>query len=662
MPSIDEIIQREVNPFDTVTFYTGNFWEDPQAQTLSVNSIHQKEINRIETVLAEVARDHRPRTLLLAGDPGSGKSYLLKRLKQQLNRKAFFAYIGPWADSGRIWRYILGETVNSLMKVPDDQQEPQLLLWLKGLSAFKDRSLMKKLLGERKLFISNLRATYPSGIYNAKEFFGVLYDLTNPELNLIACNWLRGDALDEDELRALGVREAIDSEDTAQKSLINLGRISADTQPIVLCFDQLDNIPRLADGNLDLQALFNVNSNLHTHYPNNFLVIISLITNTWRQNAERVQPADQARINAGIVPLKPITLDEAEAIWATRLHSLHQQADKKPASPIFPLTRQALEEKFPRGKTTPRYALTLGRQLFQGYKLGDRDTIERDSLADFKFLWLQEFKKIEKKITRIRDFSAPDLIWMLQEALQALEVKEIKPKLLSSSQKFASYSLSYQSPNQLGRVGVIWTEEPNMKNFFTVMDACQKAIKQNLCQTIYLIRDEGVGKSDLKGNKLYKQIFTGSPHCHLKPNRTSSVHYLATYHTLVNAVCSGELVVADKTPTLQDLEALIRKSQVLHECRLLQDLGIVPRTRDDNNEREKLLRKAKEFMFDFIKTHQQVIGKHRLIEIAFSHFPQIKESEIEQLIQELCNENKIQIFNPGAKPEAQLVCLVPKAS
>jgi predicted CopG family antitoxin len=67
-------------------------------------------------------------------------------------------------------------------------------------------------------------------------------------------------------------------------------------------------------------------------------------------------------------------------------------------------------------------------------------------------------------------------------------------------------------------------------------------------------------------------------------------------------------------------------------------------------------------MFDFIKTHQQVIGKHRLIEIAFSHFPQIKESEIEQLIQELCNENKIQIFNPGAKPEAQLVCLVPKAS
>jgi len=39
----------------------------------------------------------------------------------------------------------------------------------------------------------------------------------------------------------------------AQNILANFGRISAQTQPIVLCFDQLDNIPRLPDGSIDLK-------------------------------------------------------------------------------------------------------------------------------------------------------------------------------------------------------------------------------------------------------------------------------------------------------------------------------------------------------------------------------------------------------------------------
>jgi len=43
----------------------------------------------------------------------------------------------------------------------------------------------------------------------------------------------------------------IDNED-AQNILANFGRISAQTT-IVLCFDQLDNIPRLPDGSIDLK-------------------------------------------------------------------------------------------------------------------------------------------------------------------------------------------------------------------------------------------------------------------------------------------------------------------------------------------------------------------------------------------------------------------------
>ncbi len=649
MSSIDQIIRRDVNPFDPVTFKAGNFWQDEQDSALTVESIHQEAINQITEVLDQVARDHRTRTLMLAGDSGSGKSYLLSRVKLALNPKAFFAYIGPWAESDHIWRHTLRYTVDSLMHVPEGQKESQLLLWLKSRSAFTDRSLIKKLLGERGLFINNFKATYPSGIYNANAFFSVLYYLTKPETYQLACEWLKGDDLDEDSLKALGVKSSIDTEDAAQNILANFGRISAETQPIVLCFDQVEMSARLPDGSVDLQPLFSVNTTLHNENLKNFLVIISIITDIWKLNDKRIQLSDKARIEK-LVLLKRITLEQAEALWASRLYPLHRQANPKPQSPIYPLNQQSLDQKFPSGKTSPRMVLELGRRLLLEYKTGSE--IIEDPIATFKLLWRNEFQKTQQKVSRIRQFSSPELMRMLQEALKALDFKGINSKILTSSPKFASYSFSYQ-PDRRERIGVVWTEDPNMRNFFTVMDACQKAIKQNLCQTLYLIRAEGVGTPNLKGHKLFKQIFTGSPHSHLKPDLTS-VHYLETYHSLVNAAGSGELVIAGKTQTLEDLEALIRESEILHECRLLQDLGIVPSKpkppRDD--------KKVKEFLLNLVIT-QQMMGLQRLIQNAHSQFSQVNESEIDKLIQELCQENKIQIIPPTAKPKEQSVCWVP---
>ncbi|NEO92566.1 MAG: ATP-binding protein [Moorea sp. SIO3G5] len=706
MAAIKEIIKQALNPFDPVTFATGNFWEDPDNGAVNVKSIHQDEINQITTTLSAVNQDHRPRTILLAGDPGAGKSYLLKRLKQQLNQDAFFAYIGPWANSDRIWRYILRETVDSMLKIPEGEKESQLLLWLKSLPAFKKTGW---LLNERQQFISDLRASYPGGIHRSKEFFGVLYDLTNPERRDPAYQWLRAEDLDEDDLKTLGVRGSIDNEDDAQNILINFGRISSSTKPIVLCFDQLDNIPRLPDGSLDLQALFNVNSTLNTRFPNNLLIIISIVTNTWRRNKKKLQEADFDRLNPKIL-LKNITLEQAESLWANRLYPLHQQADPKPTSPIYPLTRQHLEQEFPGGKTNPRQTLRLGNQLIQRYKTQvvnselsridstsedieevsisepstidsttkedieeviisepstidsttKKDTasesipIEDKRLASFKLKWQKEFQKTEQQITRIQDIGESQLIGMLREALEALEIRGIKPKLLSSSKTFASYSLSYQLPSPQGRIGVVWGETTNGSSFYHLMKACDQAIKGNRCQTLYLIRHTKISlKRDSKGYKLYSQLFNASRHIHIKLDALSSVHYLATYHSLVNEACSQELVLADKTITLTDLKSLIRESGILQDCPLLKDLNILSIA--DN----KLpLNPVKEFVLNVLK-QDQVIGLKVLIETTHRQFNRLKEIEIQQRIKELCQENELKLIPVDGSPETQSVYLVP---
>ncbi|MGK7917350.1 MAG: ATP-binding protein, partial [Prochloraceae cyanobacterium] len=171
MASLKEVIQREVNPFDSSTFRTGNFWtENNQAAIETVESIHQEAIEEITEILNLVAKDHRTRTVLLAGDSGCGKSYSLGRLKKNLNSKAFFAYIDPAPSSDCIWQHTLRYTVDSLMLIPEGEQESQLLLWLKSLYAFNADNFKKKLLGQKRNFIQEMRATYPAGIYQPRDF------------------------------------------------------------------------------------------------------------------------------------------------------------------------------------------------------------------------------------------------------------------------------------------------------------------------------------------------------------------------------------------------------------------------------------------------------------------------------------------------------------
>ncbi|MEI2579490.1 ATP-binding protein [Scytonema sp. PRP1] len=704
MASIDEIILRSTNPFDN--FRSVNFWHKQQHPEPRVDSIHQEAIATIQATLDQVAKDHRTRTVILDGDGGSGKTYLLGRLKKTFNHKAFFAYIHPFPQSDYIWRHILRYTVDSLVQVPEGQQDSQLLLWLESvLSAIKQRSIKQRILkddifdllrSDRRKFIDKLKVIYKqASIYNADIFFGVLHDLTNSELYPLACEWLRGDDLSEESLQALRVKNSIDTEEAAREILANFGRIAAETKPIVLCFDQLNNIARLPDRTIDLQTLFDINAKIHNE-DKNFLVIISINTDIWKQYESRIDQTDKSSVDR-IVSLGLINLDQAELLLASRLYSLHRQANPLPNSAIYPFKREYLEVEFPGKKTDPRDAIILGREIFQKYKewlaggkkgefIWSGDVIEPPrALEIFKLKWRDDFTKVQQRITRIRHLSSPELIQMLQEALAALDVEEIKTPLFTKTQ-FASYSLGYKLPGKPEKLGLVWTEDQNMNTFFHVMKACQNAVDKNSSLTLRLIRAELLGNQKNKGYELFTKIFRGSPHSRITPD-INSVHYLATYHSLVKDAREGDLVIGGKTFGLKGLQALVRDSKVFDDCSLLKNLGIIKNTDEINNSKDgngktngrqashnqqlklvtavkqvKLTKEemeAKEFVLDLVTT-QQFMGREILIQNARNQFPMLSQSQITQLIQQLCQEKQIQILDPTAKPEAQLICLVPK--
>ncbi|NEN92830.1 MAG: ATP-binding protein, partial [Okeania sp. SIO3H1] len=417
------------------------------------------------------------------------------------------------------------------------------------------------------------------------------------------------------------------------------------------------------NGSLDLQALFNINSSIHTHYPQNFLIIISIITSTWKQNSELIKPADKDRVNAGYFHLKPITLAQGECLLAARLSPLHSLAKPQPKSPIFPLSTEILAEKFPRGKTLPRNILELGRKEYNQYKsklLDEPGNVQKSTsetkLETFKLIWQDKYQKNQKKINKITDIAAPELIRMLQEVLNAVRFKDVKTKLLSG--KYASHSLSYKQQNNEEIIGVIWTEDPNMNSFYNTMNACQKVADKRLCQSLYLVRAAEVGNAKNMSNKIYRKIFKGRlKNCHIQPN-LESVYFLATYHSLVNAALANELTIEGKIISLKELEEIICESQILNNCSLLQDLSVVDPVDNQEQQSDSDLDEVKDFVVNLIKT-QCFMERKNIIENTLNKFINIEQSKIYKIIEELEGEQKIKNITPTSKLERQLVCFIP---
>ncbi len=111
---------------------------------------------------------------------------------------------------------------------------------------------------------------------------------------MLAADWLRGEDLDDEDLQLLRVRRSIDSEDAAQKMMSNLGWLADSTQPVVLCFDNLDNVPDMPNGQSGVKAMFNVNTIIHNEKLKNFLVVISLIKSNWNSVEQQIEQANRA--------------------------------------------------------------------------------------------------------------------------------------------------------------------------------------------------------------------------------------------------------------------------------------------------------------------------------------------------------------------------------
>lgn len=631
-----------INPFDDVTF--GNFWYEKQVIE-DVNSIHQDAIFHVEKQLKLLKRDtnHLTKTLLLIGDAGCGKSNLLGRLKKQLNHEAFFVYIQPIEDYNYFWRHTLQYTIASLMQIPEGETDSQLRLWLKGLPVFQNPNLWQKILGEKKVFISDLKKSYPAGIFENKKFFGILYELATDNYDL-ACQWLAGEDLDEEDLGILGVNKAIDSEKFARGILNNFGRIADATKPIILCFDQIERA---------FSSVFNFNTIFHNDRLVNFLIIISAVRDNWQSFKKTMIQSELARINQ-IIVLDDITIEEAEKLWINRLKPFHFQYNLKLLSNIAPLNKQILIDNALGDRINVREALNIGGISFQEYienltkkkpeKIIIVPPIIKPIKPKFLQIWEKTFAENQGKVKSLIQFSDEEFIEMLKYSLRCLGVENINTKFLSGVTNTKSFT--YECPISEEKIGIIWSNNRHGKSFCTLMEMSEFALKNNLCKKLILIRSAGVGTKGTKAFDLYNDLFKplSKKHKHYKPT-IEDLQYLKTYHKLAKDALAGELTMDFKTVTFSELNQLMRDYQILNNCNLLFSIEIVKFTPN--------LDILKETIINIIKDKSTIKIQDLYLEInnlLINHF--IPKYYINQAIHILYKTTSlIKIINPKDAPD-----------
>jgi hypothetical protein len=244
------------NPFDDAIL--SDAWNAPKAD---VAEVHRDISDLCTSLIADAADQGRPRSLLVHGSAGSGKTHVLARLRASLascEDRPVFCYVRLATTPNMIRRHLRRCLVNDLVRRDDEgvsQLDHILVSCLdkqSGKASVTPRSSLPARLERLK--------TEPREWDAARESFQEIAQRLRIDFNLArACGfwlsrrrraevveWLTTGDLPEDLRSAMRLTQRSDDdadespEQTAGEFVHSLIRLITDTRPLVLCFDQME--------------------------------------------------------------------------------------------------------------------------------------------------------------------------------------------------------------------------------------------------------------------------------------------------------------------------------------------------------------------------------------------------------------------------------------
>jgi hypothetical protein len=252
-------------------------WSDELIDLESLNAPATDAIVQAATDLRKRASEGKagvPLPALVAvGPAGVGKTHLFGRLRRKLGPRAMLVHVRPLAGAAMTPRFLLQEILRQLDFDSFGHKQIDLLAgitlgranhfgakypeasleWLRAQPAADRRDAIEHtvawLVGEHR----NLLDHY------LERLIAVPFEA--PLVRMAILNWLGGREPNEAQSARIGIREALPDGDVLQ-ALRTLAVVAAPCAPLVIAFDQLENLIDPNDGNSRVTAYANLVSDL----------------------------------------------------------------------------------------------------------------------------------------------------------------------------------------------------------------------------------------------------------------------------------------------------------------------------------------------------------------------------------------------------------------
>jgi hypothetical protein len=226
---------------------------DLPALNAEVSTTIEEAIARQRNTARRAPKDLRSSSLVVLGAPGAGKTHLFARLRQRLGPKAVFVHVRPLLNSEMTARFVLHEIAKQLgyetMGLRQiDAVVGALLAHLAGESASFPRAFLDDLAqlepSDRARRLEAALESVLSTWQDAEESYLrrlLAVPFESPATQRAVMAWLSGRECDELQLLRMGAAASL-PEEAVVPALRTLAAIASLGAPIVIVFDQLENL------------------------------------------------------------------------------------------------------------------------------------------------------------------------------------------------------------------------------------------------------------------------------------------------------------------------------------------------------------------------------------------------------------------------------------
>lgn len=397
-PSNPVKIPLQANPFTNLAI--GSPWADLPADVARINNEAFQLLGR---GLQQTRMGNDPISIVVTGEPGSGKTHLLSRLKRHLEAetdgdRAWYVYVRCYASANTLWRHLRRCLASDLLQAGGAGHSPldELL---------RDDSRLSRL--------------------NHLALHRALENLAAGKHRLAATAWLRGEPLADADLAALGVGIEQEDEERSRemeaKHVVEALLRFLSPSTVVICFDQVEALETY-QGEMDgYHALGQMVAEL-VNGENRKLLIISCILSEFETNLERLSnKADRDRWLQDKANLKPIEWEPAMELVKARLDSapaLARLRKRHAENPLWPLDDGPLRGLFAQtGRCLPRKLIQACKAEF-ARQMGDVEDkrISRDDFLQQEYGRLLSEARLEWRKVGGETVLEDSLPWLLQNS------------------------------------------------------------------------------------------------------------------------------------------------------------------------------------------------------------------------------------------------------